>query len=427
MPQIKKDSVIIGLALFSMFFGAGNLTLPPLLGLQSGSVWSIVTVGFIASGVVLPILAIYAHAKLQGTMYDFAKRVSPIFSIIFCILIYCISVIIPAPRTASLTHEMGVQPYFDSPSIVTSCIYFLFVFLFSIKRQQILDIIGKYLTPFIVTILLLIIGIGLAADTPHLTVYTNNQPPFLKGFLEGYQTFDAIGGMLIGGVVIVSLNLSATGSSAHKKTVLLQSGIIAGSGLAIIYTGLIALGAYHGTSFNADITRSSLLHQLSIITLGNTGSVALSILVSLACFTTAVGIITGTADYFKSLTKSDKAYPITIIISCLLGVLVGQLDFHSIIVIAIPVLMLAYPITIILIVLNVLPNHWVSNQTFKAVVITTIIAAIPEALFHIKATKAAITPIIDTIPFAREGFGWFLPALLIFFVMNRITSTTKVS
>ena len=427
MPQIKKDSVIIGLALFSMFFGAGNLTLPPLLGMQSGTVWSIVTVGFIASGVVLPILAIYAHAKLQGTMFDFAKRVSPIFSIIFCILIYCISVIIPAPRTASLTHEMGIQPYFSTPPIVTSLIYFSMVFLFSIKRQQILDIIGKYLTPLIVTILLLIISIGLTSKTAPLADYTQSQLPFLKGFLEGYQTFDAIGGMLIGGVVIVSLNLGTFGSSAQKKTILLQSGIIAGSGLAIIYTGLIALGAYYSSAFNSDIIRSELLHQLSMTTLGNTGSIALSILVSLACFTTAVGIITGTADYFKSLTKSDNAYPITIIISCLLGVLVGQLDFHSIIVIAIPVLMLAYPITIVLIVLNVLPNHWVSNKTFKIVVITTIIAAIPEALYHIKATKAAITPIIDIIPFAREGFGWFLPALLIFFVMNRIAPTTKVS
>ena len=427
MPQIKKDSIIIGLALFSMFFGAGNLTLPPLLGLQSGSVWSIVTIGFIASGVVLPILAIYAHAKLQGTMYDFAKRVSPIFSIVFCILIYCISVIIPAPRTASLTHEMGIQPYFDSSSLLTSSIYFLLVFLFAIKRQQILDIIGKYLTPLIVTILLLIIGIGLTTDTTPLTTYANEQPPFLKGFLEGYQTFDAIGGMLIGGVVIVSLNLGAFGSKQHKKTILLQSGLIAGSGLAIIYTGLIALGAYHAQDFDTGITRSSLLNQLSLLTLGQTGAVALSILVSLACFTTAVGIITGTADYFKSLTKSDKAYPITVIVSCLLGILVGQLDFHSIIVIAIPVLMLAYPITIVLIVLNVLPNHWVSNKTFKIVVITTIIAAIPEALYHINTTKEAITPIIEMVPFAREGFGWFLPALLIFFVMNRIAPTTKAS
>ena len=427
MPQIKKDSIIIGLALFSMFFGAGNLTLPPLLGLQSGSVWSIVTIGFIASGVVLPILAIYAHAKLQGTMYDFAKRVSPIFSIVFCILIYCISVIIPAPRTASLTHEMGIQPYFDSSSLLTSSIYFLLVFLFAIKRQQILDIIGKYLTPLIVTILLLIIGIGLTTDTTPLTTYANEQPPFLKGFLEGYQTFDAIGGMLIGGVVIVSLNLGAFGSKQHKKTILLQSGLIAGSGLAIIYTGLIALGAYHSQDFDTGITRSNLLNQLSLLTLGQTGAVALSILVSLACFTTAVGIITGTADYFKSLTKSDKAYPITIVVSCLLGILVGQLDFHSIIVIAIPVLMLAYPITIVLIVLNVLPNHWISNKTFKIVVITTIIAAIPEALYHINTTKEAITPIIEMVPFAREGFGWFLPALLIFFVMNRIAPTTKAS
>ena len=128
MSQNKnRNTLIIGFALFSMFFGAGNLSLPPLLGLQSGNKWIIVTLGFIFSGVVLPILAIYAHSKLQGTLYDFGKKVSPIFSIVFCLLIYLISIVIPAPRTASLTHEMSVQPYFNSSSLLTSSIYFLFV------------------------------------------------------------------------------------------------------------------------------------------------------------------------------------------------------------------------------------------------------------------------------------------------------------
>lgn len=418
MPQNKKDSLIIGFALFSMFFGAGNLTLPPLLGLQSGTSWGIVAVGFILSGVVLPILAIYAHAKLQGTMLDFGNKVSPVFSFVFCLIIYCISIIIPAPRTASLTHEMGIAPYFESSSLLTSSVYFLLVFLFVIKRQKILDIIGKFLTPLIVLLLLSIIGIGISLDHEPIINYTGNQIPFLKGFLEGYQTFDAIGGMLIGGVLIISLNYSGYQNYTEKKAILIRSGIIAGLGLAIIYTGLIALGALRSGHYSESITRSELLTNLSLSTLDNIGTTFLSVLVSLACFTTAVGIITGTSDYFKGLFKSDLAYKITAFTSCLIGVGVGQLDFHSIIIIAIPVLMIIYPITIVLILLNTIPKKWSSYFVFRAVIITTILFSIPDMFYHIEATKSSFVTIIDKIPLANQGFGWFIPAVIVFIITN---------
>lgn len=418
MPQNKKDSLIIGFALFSMFFGAGNLTLPPLLGLQSGTSWGIVAVGFILSGVVLPILAIYAHAKLQGTMLDFGNKVSPVFSFVFCLIIYCISIIIPAPRTASLTHEMGIAPYFESSSLLTSSIYFLLVFLFVIKRQKILDIIGKFLTPLIVLLLLSIIGIGITLDHEPIINYTGKQIPFLKGLLEGYQTFDAIGGMLIGGVLIISLNYSGYQNYKEKKAVLIRSGLVAGLGLAIIYTGLIALGALRSGHYSDSITRSELLTNLSLTTLDNIGTTFLSVLVSLACFTTAVGIVTGTSDYFKGLFKSDLAYKITALTSCLIGVGVGQLDFHSIIVIAIPVLMIIYPITIVLIILNTLPKKWSSDFVFRSVIITTILFSLPDMFYHIEATKASFVTIIDKIPLANQGFGWFIPSLIVFIFSN---------
>lgn len=425
MPQNKRDYLIIGLALFSMFFGAGNLTLPPKLGLLSGDSWSWVTLGFIISGVVVPILAIYAHARLQGTMYDFGKKVSPLFSAIFCVIIYIISVSIPSPRTAALTHEMGVMPYIDIPSWVTSVVYFGLVFLMVIKRATILDYLGKFLTPLIVLILFLIMGIGTFMDHPEMTTYVGEKSPFFDGFLEGYQTFDAIGGMLIGGVIIISLNLKGYTSYEEKKRILVKTGIVAGLGLASIYAGLILQGALFGSEFSRDITRPELLLGISTQTLGNIGSTFLSALVSLACFTTAVGITTGTADYFKGLFKSQQAFVITAAIACLIGVGVGQLDFHSIIVIAIPVLMIVYPITIILILLNTLNDRWAKPIVFKVVTLITVLFSIPSMLNHIGSTKASVASLIEKIPFGTYDFGWFLPALVTFVVMNVMLFATQ--
>ena len=106
-----KQVFATGFALFSLFFGAGNLILPPLLGFKAGPDWYLVGIGFMISAVFLPFLGILAHARLQGTMLDFGKKVSPMFALIYCLVVYAISLALPAPRTASVTHEMAVQPF----------------------------------------------------------------------------------------------------------------------------------------------------------------------------------------------------------------------------------------------------------------------------------------------------------------------------
>jgi branched-chain amino acid:cation transporter, LIVCS family len=150
----KKEIWIAGFALFSLFFGAGNLILPPTLGVKSGLDWWIVVIGFVLTAVTIPILAIFAHAKLQGTLYDFGKKVSPFFSTVYCLLIYIIAIAIPSPRTASVTHEMAIHPFFGTSPLLTSSIYFLLVFIFAVNRSKIISLIGKFLTPIIVLILL---------------------------------------------------------------------------------------------------------------------------------------------------------------------------------------------------------------------------------------------------------------------------------
>lgn len=425
MPKNKKDSLIIGLALFAMFFGAGNLTLPPLLGLQQQSAWTWVSLGFIISGVVLPILAIYAHAKLQGSMFDFGKKVSSKFSVIFCIIIYCIAVAIPAPRTAALTHEMSLAPYINISSLFTSSLYFLLVFLVASNRSKITDTIGKFLTPLIVGILIAIVGIGCSLDTTSIAENPIRLSAFFKGFLEGYQTFDAIGGMVIGGVLIISLNLKGYHKFEDKKHLLIRSSLIAGIALASIYVSLIFLGAKFSHLFSTDITRPELLREISILTLGNIGTVFLSALVGLACFTTAVGIVTGAADYLTQFFKHRNTFKIIIALCCLIGILIGQLDFNHIIVIAIPVLMVVYPITIVLILLNAIPEKFASKKVFQWVIIITILGSLPDVLYYFSITKNAISPVISILPFGNEGFGWVTPSFVTFIILNLLVNSHK--
>ncbi len=327
---------------------------------------------------------------------------------------------LPAPRTASVTHEMAIQPYFGTDSLLTSFIYFALVLVFVMNRSKILSLLGRFLTPLIILILLSIIFIGIFS-TNEISTPTIFNTPFVSGLLEGYQTFDAIGAVVIGGVLVISMNFNKNTSFQEKKELITKSGLIAGLGLLIIYAGLIFNGAIFSSTFTEKATRTEVLTGLSTQTLGNIGTTFLSVLVALACFTTAVGIITGTSDYFKGLfNNSKKAYTITAVIGCILGVVMGQLDVHDIIVIALPALMFIYPITIVLILLNILPEKLATPTIFKAVVIVTFIFSIPDFL-QFFVDKESLVGIQNIIPFSKDQLGWVLPALLTFVVTSLLS------
>ena len=412
-----KEIWIAGFALFSLFFGAGNLILPTSLGVKAGSDWWIVVLGFVITAIAIPILAIFAHARLQGTLYDFGKKVSPVFSTIFCFLIYIIAIAIPSPRTAAVTHEIAIQPFFNSSALLTSIIYFVLVFVFAVNRSKIISLIGEFLTPIIVLILLIIIGIA-CFTSPESINPSEFKHPFVDGILEGYQTFDAIAGVILGAVIIISLNLRGHTTFDAKKELVSKAGIIAGAGLLLIYGGLILSGSLFSSTFAENATRIEILSGLSKITLGHLGSTFLSVLVALACFTTAIGIITGTADYVKGIcNNSNIAYTITAAVCAIIGVIVGSNDVGFIIDIAVPALMFVYPITIVLILLNVVPEKYASQLVFRAVVIVTFIFSIPDFLGFV-IPKENLVGIKSVIPFAEHSLGWVIPALLVFVGLN---------
>ena len=421
----QEATLIMALALFSLFFGAGDLILPPQLGLKSGGDWWLLILGFSISAVFIPILGIMAHAKLQGTMFDFGKKVSPWFSLTYCYAVYAISITLPSPRTASVTHEMGVAPLFDSSPLLTSTIYFILVFIFVMNRSRIMDIIGKFLTPAIVIILLAIIGVSAFTASWDFGVSTIEQP-VSYGILEGYQTFGAVGAVVVGGVVIVSLNLKQqSGDYNQKRNMIARAGWIAGMGLLLIYGGLILSGALLHDQFDPDINRTGLVSAISSFTLGNQANLLLSVLISLACFTTAVGIITGTADFVKyRFSNSQMAYTLTAFTGSLLGVLMGQLNVDYIIAVAVPALMFIYPVTIVLILLNALPEKWVSAAVFKWVVAITVLFSIPDFMNSL-GWGEYMNPITRYIPFTKFNLGWTIPALLALLLTNWFQSGNK--
>lgn len=416
-----KETFVLGFAIFASFFGAGNLILPPMIGFNAGPDWGLVAIGFLSSATIIPLLALLGFARIQGSLIDFSQKVSSKFSLIFSICIYGIAVVLACPRTAAVTHEMAVQPYFKTDSLLTSSIYFLLVFIFVINRGKVMEVLGKYLSPLIGIIILAIIGIGFFGPS-EVMFKGQYDSPYMNGFLEGYQTYDALAGLIMGGVMVITLkNSKKLVTEKDKKTMITRSSLIAMMGLLIIYVGMIFLGAKYNGVFDASMSRPQLLSALTTKTLGRFGTSFLSVLVALACFTTAVSVIVGTADFIKGLfNNSKKAYILTAAISALIGIIIGQFEVKFIIDLAVYALMFLYPMSIVLILLNLFPERYVSRSVFRIVVAIAFVFSIPDFLkFMIPDENLEF--VYGMIPFSREGMGWVLPSFIGFLMVNALT------
>lgn len=423
----KKEVLILGFALFAMFFGAGNLIFPPSLGIDMGKDWLVAGIGFLLTGVGLPLLGVLAFTKV-GRLEDFSVKISSRFNTLYCTaLVFVIGPLFAIPRTGSTTFEMGVLPSFPNVnplvlSIITSIAFFGITLILVIKESKITDIIGKFLTPIILIILAAIAFLGITGNigTP---VDKNITGVFAKGFVSGYQTMDALASVIFGVVIVKGLEGKGIVEEKEQRYFLSGSALIAAIGLGLIYFSLMYLGA-RVSGVGSFSTTSAALY-LAEITLGSTGKIAFGICVATACLTTSVGLVAIASDWFARFTPiSYKMW--SVIICVFSGVMaIGGVDF--IIKLSVPVLCILYPVTIILILLNVFGVKHV--LVYRAATYTTLVVIILEEVFSKILHVTSITNLLAKIPMAESGFVWVVPCLVgmaVAFVAAPIRKTAKL-
>lgn len=423
----KKEVLILGFALFAMFFGAGNLIFPPSLGIDMGKDWLVAGIGFLLTGVGLPLLGVLAFTKV-GRLEDFSVKISSRFNTLYCTaLVFVIGPLFAIPRTGSTTFEMGVLPSFPNVnplvlSIITSTAFFGITLILVIKESKITDIIGKFLTPVILIILAAIAFLGITGNigTP---VDKNITGVFAKGFVSGYQTMDALASVIFGVVIVKGLEGKGIVEEKEQRYFLSGSALIAAIGLGLIYFSLMYLGA-RVSGVGTFSTTSAALY-LAEITLGSAGKIAFGICVATACLTTSVGLVAIASDWFARFTPiSYKMW--SVIICVFSGVMaIGGVDF--IIKLSIPVLCILYPVTIILILLNVFGVKHV--LVYRTATYTTLVVIILEEVFSKILHVTPITNLLAKIPMAESGFVWVVPCLVgmaVAFVAAPIRKTAKL-
>lgn len=407
-----KEILVAGLAMFAIFFGAGNLILPPKMGQEAGPLWPIAFLGFAISEVILILCAIRAISRRQGSMLAFGSKVTPKFgTLIGTLVVLCIGPLIAVPRTAATTYEVAIKLFFPNVSIgFFSVCFFVVVLIFAINGSKVIDIIGKYMTPILLGILILIIGVGLSKPMPAPT-YTVGKP-FADGFTVGYMALDALAALFFTGMVLNNFRDKGITREEDLDSATNKAGLLAGIGLAIVYGGLTVLGAYSQSYAPLDISHADLLTAIVHKVLGNIGNVAMSIAVGFACLTTAVGLSSATANFFEEVTKGKLKYELGIVITIIASGLLAVLGVEKIVALSTPLLLVLYPVVIVLIVLNMFDKGKMSETVYRTAVIFTLPTGLMDCLNSMGVNGSAIIQAYAKLPLADYGFTWLIFAVI---------------
>lgn len=448
-----KDIIIVGFALFAIFFGAGNLIFPPYLGILAGDGWLKSAIGFLIADPIFPVVGVIATAMVGGMADDMGKRVSHKFAVALgFISVTVLCVLFAVPRTAATAHEVFTVQVFGDGSIdsvapwITSLIFFALSWLCVIRSAKVVDIIGKFLTPIL--IIILVGTIIIAIFNPMGEVATNSPGVqariidnlFIKGFTEGYQTMDALGSALMAGIVVTDLINKGYNDEGERFKASVGVGLVAAILLAIVYGGLTYVGATASSNpkfveYMAAGDRTNILVGIFTAMYGVAGKWAIGIATALACLTTSVGL-TGVAGNFftRVFNKDEKFYQIVVTCSTILAFFISLFGVSTIINFAVPILAILYPIYMGLFIITLFDKHIKYNWTYTGAVIFIALISVPKGIAQLCAMNKWATPgfidaimgFINKIPLTSLDMNWIIPAIIGAVLFTAISAFGKV-
>ncbi|EMR06245.1 hypothetical protein C772_01890 [Bhargavaea cecembensis DSE10] len=420
--------VAVGSMLFALFFGAGNLIFPAQLGQQAGeNLWPAI-IGFLVTGVGLPFLGVIAIGYSGSNhLQELASRVHPLYGVLFTSILYLtIGPFFAAPRTGTVAYEIGIAPYVGTdagglPLLLFTFIFFAITLWLSLNPAKIVDRVGKLLAPGIVVLLAILIVVAVIRPMgdiqPAAEAYANGA--FTKGFTEGYNTMDAIAALVFAIIVVNAVKAMGMKSKKAITGATFKSGLIAILLLAVLYMGIAYIGATSVQPYGMFETGGPVLSSAATHYFGSAGTFLLSVVIILACLTTAIGLITANGEYFHSLFPKIS-YKGFVWIFTVLTFTIANFGLSNIIKFSVPMLMLLYPLAISLLILTFtskLFHH--SRVVYVAATAMALFIGIIDGLKALAGSLGTefgwLTPVdkflTANLPLYADGLGWLLPVV----------------
>lgn len=431
MPQTVNDAsgqrsssavlIAISLTLFSMFFGAGNLIFPPIMGASAGTNVAPAMIGFLIGGVALPVISIITIALSGTDMRDLVNRAGKSFGLVFSVMVYLsIGAFYALPRTGAVSFSTAVAPIIGTKSltasILFSLVFFGVAFYLCWNPGTIIDSLGKVLTPILLGLLVLLVFLCLASLPASHDAPTGeySATPLAAGLLEGYMTMDSIAALAFGIIVVTSLGHTGGGIGAKVVRRTSTAAIIAGSLLAVVYVGLGLIGHVipNAQSYGDGAT---LLADAAQMTMGWPGQIVFGLIVLTACMTTAVGLIAATSEFFHRLLPAIS-YRTWMIVFTIISFALASAGLDSVLAIAVPIITFLYPIAITVVFITIAthplrlttPALW----TFRLGSWMAAAWSAATTLAHVGVATEGISSVLMWSPLQANQLGWILPTLI---------------
>ena len=403
-----RDIIVVGFALFSMFFGAGNVIFPPYLGMESGPQWLLGFSAYFIADIGLALLGVFALLRV-GSSEAVTLRLGKIpAELLMCAIILCIGPMVAIPRTSATTFEMAITPNIPGVSpVLFSVLFFALILALCIKESAVVDIVGKVLTPLLLVGLFAIIIKGIVTPLGEIAALPQIANAAVTGIKAGYQTMDALAALPFGIIVLQSVTAKGYDSGRKQFRVVGGAAVLAGVLLLCVYMGLAYLGATVSAQYTSDIGRAQLIMALVEALMGKVGVILFGVVVGLACVTTAIALTSSAAAYFAELCRGKVSYKVFVIAICVFSAVVSNLGLDRIVVVAAPVLDVIYPPTLVLIFISLLaprlPDR-VSRGAAIGALLTSVLCALNANGIHI--------PFMANLPLYDLGLSWLLPAVI---------------
>ena len=417
-----KKGFLIGLLLFGIFFGAGNLIFPAELGFRAGANFYPAILGFVLSGVGIAIITLVLGTMVKGGYKnEISIKVDQKFATSYLTILYlAIGPFFAIPRTAGTSFSIGIAPVTGNgrlPLLIFSAIYFLFAYLIAINPSKLMDRVGKILTPMFAMLIIILIAVGnMNFHALNQGEMSNAMSALKTGFLEGYNTLDALASVSF--CLIATSSIKTFGFSSKKEYIKIMAivGIVTAIFFSSLYIGLGALG--NKFSVPAEVLADPntnigtyILSKSSYELFGSFGQVFLGAMTILTCFTTTAGLIVVVSEYFVDTFPRFK-YKTYVNIFTFIGFAMSNFGLNTIIKISVPVLRILYPITIVIVAIIILNKFVRLSKSGMAVtvILTTVFSGI-EVMGSVLKVKA-INTVMSFFIGGDSGFFWINIAVL---------------
>jgi LIVCS family branched-chain amino acid:cation transporter len=371
------------------------------------------------------LVAYLAVSRQQKTLLEMSSRtLGRAFGVVFTTI--CMLIIGPVfilPRVSSATHEMAVALFFPNfPLFATLAIFFALNYWVAYNRAQVIDRLGKVLSPALIIFMAVLIIKGVVAPIAAVPA-TGSENPLADGVLNGYNTMNALGAALFGGWILKELALRGVDDKDAQSKNLAYIGPIVALGLLVTSTGITYLGATASTVFpDAGIGVYTVMIAEGL--LGTVGKAIFALLLAFACFTTSVGLTSTAGDVFQEMSGGKLQYKTIVAASSLVGFGIGMVGLGKIVGYTVPWLMLVYPAIIVLLVGNLF-DFGKFKPALQAGMVTAIVLSIGDFLSGMGMEGNFFSTMTAKLPLGGQGLGWFIPAVVAAVVALAVSSMSK--